>query len=79
MTRLTVEIALPLDGAIILAGWIFELYSNPVASLKRGRADKADCCYTAVIEFDSLAGRERDEVHRDNCERRQTSEDARIV
>lgn len=79
MTRLTVEIALPLDGAIILAGRIFELYPDPVASLKRGRADKADCRYSAVIQFDSLAERERAGIHCDSRNHRQASGGARIV
>jgi hypothetical protein len=54
ITRLTLKIPFPLDGAIVLACSLSELDPYPLAGLERCWAHEANSCYSAIVEFDSL-------------------------
>ena len=51
----TIEIALPLDGAIVLARCLLKLDTNPFTSLERGISKEANDTDPAVVQFDLLA------------------------
>lgn len=60
---LAVEVALPLDGAIVLARGLLELDADPVAGLEGCVAHEADAGVASVVEFDELADCEGGGVH----------------
>jgi hypothetical protein len=66
---LALEIALPLDGAIVLACSFFKLYANPLACLEGCLAYKTDQCYAAVTQFNLLANGKRQAAHLRACDR----------
>lgn len=55
MAGIAVEIAIALDGAIVLARGILEDDADPVAGGEGGLADELDGACAAVVELDDLA------------------------
>jgi hypothetical protein len=55
---LTLEIPLPLDGAIVLATVLLKFDTDPISSLEVCRAKKSDGCDAVIVQFDALANGE---------------------
>lgn len=50
-----VEVAFPLDAAVVFASLLLELDAHPLADLEAGWADEADDAFAAIIELDCLS------------------------
>lgn len=63
MHRRTIEVALPLDDAVVLARRVAQLDANPGARREERLSEESHCRQPAVRELDGLAGDVRRRRH----------------
>jgi hypothetical protein len=54
IAHIAIEVAFALDAAIVFAGALIELNTDPIAHGEAGLADEADCAGAAIAEPDLL-------------------------